>query len=110
MPYYSVQTGDTATAAANTEVVLTIAASSVVRHVLKAVDITYSAAPTNGLLTIEEGSGNVVRSFTIGTQTSFSKEFPSDGLILDRNVALVVRLSAGGSGVIGRINVTRSAG
>lgn len=110
MPTYPVATGDTATAAANTEVVLTVAAASYLRHVLKAVEVSYSAAPTNGVLTIEEGSGQVVRSFLLGTSTSLNREFPGDGLILDKNTALVVRLSAGGSGVIGRINITRSAG
>ena len=111
MPTYPVAIGDTATAAANTEVVLTVAAASYLRHVLKAVEAYYSGGtPANGVLTIEETSGQVVRSFPMGAQTSFVKEFPGDGLILDRNTALVVRLSAAGAGIIGRINITRAAG
>lgn len=110
MPTYPVATTDTATAAANTEVVLTLPAVSYLRRGLKMLEATYSAAPTNGVLTIEEGSGNVVRSYLLGTSTSFTREYPGDGLILDKNTAMVVRLSAGGSGVIGRINITPTAG
>lgn len=110
MAFYSVSTGDTATAAANTEVLLTVAANKIARHGLKQIHASYSGAPTNGVLTIEEGSGNVVRRYPFGTATEKTIDFPGDGLILDKNTALVCRLSAGGAGIIGTINITRTVG
>lgn len=107
MTSYDAAAANTATAAANTEVVITLAASANQQRALKQVMAHYSGAPTGGLLTIESPAATVVRRIPV-TTTERIVDFPGDGLRFPGNQAVVIRLSAGGSGVIGYLNITPS--
>jgi hypothetical protein len=94
-----------AEAAANTETVLTYAAVPGKAHIIRGVSFSYSAAPATGCtFTIEDGSGNVVQKWrpTSAGPGPITFQSPIGG---SANTALVLRLSAGGSGVIGTISV-----
>lgn len=101
---FRVTSADTATAAANTAVALTYAAVAGRQHVIGDLIVSYSGAPTGGNLKVEDGSGNTVFQVDIvaAGPTILPLELPRMG---SPNTALIVTLAAGGSGVVGKINV-----
>jgi hypothetical protein len=98
-------TGDVSAPASNTAAVITYAAAGAgVSHVISGIAWSYSAAPTGGNLTIEDGSGTTV--FTMDITSSGAGFIP---MVLPKrgtaNTAMIVTLAAGGSAVTGRVNV-----
>lgn len=94
-------TADTATAVANTAVTITYAAAER-RRVVWGVNGSYSGSPTGGKVQIKRGANVVWEAAITGTSFNFSFTKPIGGL---PNEALSVVLAAGGSGVIGIVNV-----
>jgi len=90
--------------AANTAAVVTVAAVEEEIHVVVYILLSYNAAPTNGRLTVVSGS-----------TTLLDQDITSEGLAPlpieagihngTKNEAMVVTLAAGGSGVIGNLEV-----
>ncbi len=74
------------------------------RHAWEEVSYGYSAAPTSGRLTIEDGSGNFVFQQVVGTAGPHRAEFTptTHGTA---NTALIFTLSAGGPGASGTLSV-----
>lgn len=103
---YEAQASDFATAAANTAVVITYAASKHGGQVIKEIQADYSATPTGGMVTITEG-GTTVRQFPV-TGTSRTITFADGGLRTGKNQAVVITLAAGSGSVVGYLNVTRA--
>lgn len=73
-------------------------------HVISGVAWSYSAAPTGGRLTIEDGAGVVVLDLDITTAGPDSVQFvpPKRGTM---NTALIVTLAAPGGAVVGKLNI-----
>jgi hypothetical protein len=94
---------DKATAAANTAVVLTYAALTGFQHVIKWLVVSYSATPTGGNLTIEDGAGTTVFDSHIPTAGPHVVEL-GEGLMGSEGTALIVTLAAGGAGIVGKVN------
>src|SRR5947209_7971219 len=97
-------TSDANLPASNTAAVITYAAGSAgVQHCLSGVAWSYSAAPTNGNLKIEDGSGNTIFSVDITAAGPGFIPFnpPKKGTAA---TALIITLAAGGTGISGKIN------
>lgn len=96
-------TADTATAAANTAVAITYTANANVRHAVKQIVVSYSAAPTGGNLTIADGAGTTVFdvAITAAGPTTITLDPPLSG---SYNTALVITLAAGGAAIVGKLN------
>lgn len=88
---------------ANLDAVVTLAATSGASHYIWRVDWSYSGAPTGGNLTITDGSATVFELDITAAGPGFV-EFPS-GRAGTPGAALVVTLNAGGTGVLGKVNV-----
>ncbi|HYV40101.1 MAG TPA: hypothetical protein VE988_30725 [Gemmataceae bacterium] len=97
-------TADVHAPSSNTAAVVTYAAVSDRRHVISGVAWSYSAAPTGGQLTIEDGSGNTVFQIDITAAGPGVVYFtpPKNGTL---NTALIATLAAGGSSVSGKISI-----
>lgn len=96
--------GDFATAT-NASAVVTYAADEYSYHSIEGVAWSYSGAPGAGArIQIEDGSGTVIFSedITASGPGLFSFE---EGLRGSRNTAFIVTLTAGGTGVVGKVNV-----
>jgi hypothetical protein len=94
---------DTATPAANTAATLTYAAAGAgVSHVLSGVYISYSAAPTAGVLTILDGATTVFAlDITAAGPLALTFARPIKGTA---NASMTVNLTAAGAAVVGRVN------
>jgi hypothetical protein len=94
-----------AVSSAGAAAALTWAAVPGQRHTLTSIFFSYSAAPASpALLTIEDGSGNIV----FETDVTASGAGPLDlGCILRGtvNTAMIVTLGAGGGSVVARLSV-----
>ena len=90
------------TPAAATNAVVTVAADAIRKHVIHSVEWSYSAAPTGGRLTIEDGAGTIIFDVDIiaGGPGGFS--FTRAG---SPNKALIITLFSGGGVVVGKLNV-----
>jgi hypothetical protein len=91
--------------ASNTNAVITYAAGAAgVRHCIGGVAWSYSASPTGGRLKIEDGSGNIVFDIDITAGGPGFVPFaqPLQGTAA---TALIVTLTAGGSGIQGKVTV-----
>lgn len=95
--------GDSATAAANTAVIITYAANVKERHVLGGVVSSYSAAPTGGNIKVENGVGSTIFQADIiaGGPVSIVFEPPLAG---SPNTAMIITLAAGSGTVVGKLN------
>lgn len=98
---------DKATAAANTAVVITYAAVPGFAHALHSIIASYSAAPTGGKVTIEDGAGTTVFEADITAAGPTTIPFPV-GLMGTKNTALVITLAAGAGAVVGKLNCQHS--
>src|SRR3990167_10859241 len=92
-PLIRLSTGQTATAAANTAVTITLTAVPNMKHRLSYVAWSYTAAPTGGRLTIANGSGNTVFDVDI-TASGPGALLPPD-LVGSPNTAVIITLAAG---------------
>ncbi|MCS6851766.1 MAG: hypothetical protein NZ700_11430 [Gemmataceae bacterium] len=72
-------------------------------HVLGGVAWSYSGVPLGGQLTIEDGSGRVVRRFDI-TEPGLDAIGFDPPLKGSPNTALILTLAAAGPGVFGKLN------
>jgi hypothetical protein len=90
--------------AANTAAVVTYAAVSDRRHGLSGIAWSYSAAPTNGNLKVEDGSGTTVFSMDI-TAAGPGVVYFTPPKLGSLNTALIVTLAAGGASVSGKVSV-----
>lgn len=99
-----VSADSTSTAAADTDVVKTYAAEAGIAHLIPAIIFSYSAAPTGGRLTIEDGTGNVVFDIDI-TAAGAGRVAFRPLLRGTANTDLIITLFAAGAAVVGKINV-----
>lgn len=90
--------------AANTAAVVTKVAVAATSHVITGVAWSYSAAPTNGRLTITD-AGNTVFDIDITAAGWGSITFPVPKVSAAVNTAMVVTLAAGGAGISGKVNI-----
>lgn len=99
-----VASGDYATGT-NAAAVINLASVGAGRnHVVTGINCGYSATPTSGSIKIEDGSGNVVFKAPITSAGNNTINFypPKIG---SSNTAMIITLAAGGSGVVGDLNV-----
>lgn len=99
----SVTTADSATAAANTAVVITYAAKDYGRHALVSLSWSYSAAPVAGGVKVEDGSGNTVFQLDI-TAAGPNSIIINNPMLMSENKAMIVTLAAGGGSAVGKLN------
>lgn len=95
--------GETPVAATNAAATKTYAAVARRSHVLIWIGWSYSADPTGGKLTVENGVGTTVFEVDITKGDPGALFFPD--LPMSVNTALIVTLAAGGAGVLGKLNV-----
>lgn len=93
-------TADFATAT-HAATVVTYTAVANGRHCLDKVQFSYSAAPTGGRLTVEDGAGNVVKDLTITAAGPLSVDL---SMIGTPNTAMIITLADGGAAIVGKMN------
>lgn len=99
---------DYVTAAANTAVNKTYAGAAGKRHCLSKIDWSYNGDPTAGALTVTSGGVTIYSiDITKGGPGPLSFANPIMG---EPGEAVVVTLAAGGSGVVGKLNVQHLLG
>ncbi len=100
-------TADITTPAANLAATITYAAAGAGRaHVLHQLDASYSAAPTGGRLTVQNGATTI---FDVDINAAGPQRFVFDPPILgSANSALTITLAAGGTGISGKLNAGRT--
>jgi hypothetical protein len=89
---------------AATAAVVTYVASATNRHIIYSIAYSYSAAPTGGRLTVEDGSGTYIFDQNISATGNGLIEFPG-GLQGSTNTAMIITLSSGAGAVVGKLNV-----
>ena len=89
--------------AANTAAVVTIAAVANQRHYLGYVVYNYSAAPSAGIILIEDGAGTTV--YSEPNATGPVRIFFPQPLRGSVNTAMVITVPAGGAGISGILNI-----
>lgn len=87
----------------NDAAVVTYAAVSGSKNSIEGVSWSYSGGTPTGSLTIEDGSGNVIFSEDITVAGPGFFNFST--LTGTVNTAMIITLAAGGSGVVGKLNV-----
>jgi hypothetical protein len=97
-PYYAVSP------TANSEAAVTVPASTDICLEIEHVGFSYDSTPTGGVITIESPSGTVLQKYYV--TTSGPGPVPMSGSCLKGAAGseIVVRLTAGGSGVNGSVN------
>ncbi len=91
-----------AVSGAGAAVSLTYAAVPGKRHVITGVHCGYDAAPTGGLLTIEDVSGTIIYRIPITAAGAAPINFPEPITTAAVNTALIITLAAGGGAVLGK--------
>jgi hypothetical protein len=99
-----VASGDYATGTNAAAIISLPAAGGGRNHVVTGITCGYSSTPTSGSIKIEDGSGVVVFKAPISSGGSNTINFypPKIG---SSNTAMIITLAAGGSGVVGDLNV-----
>ena len=90
--------------ASNVEAVITIAAVTGVSHEIEMVGFSYDGTPTGGVLTIESPALTVLQKYYVTSSGPGPIGLAGSCLKGSEGSALVVRLTAGGSGVSGSVN------
>lgn len=90
--------------ASNAAATITLAASGDNRHVLPRLVWSYSATPTNGTLTVTSG-GTTVLSVDIPVAGPGFLDLGERNELCSPGEEVVVTLSAGGSGVVGKLTI-----
>lgn len=98
-------TGFTGTAAAATAVVITLDANPTRGNILRQIICSYTAAPTGGRLTVEDGSGTIVFDVDIaaGGPTTIHFDPPLCG---STATDMIITLASGAGAVVGKLNVS----
>ena len=98
-----------ATAAANTAVVVTV--NGVVFQTLRLMSLSgsYNAAPTGGVLTVVVNGVTLIQA-DITAAGLFTIPLPDGGLVCQSGQNIVITLSAAGAAVTGRLNVSTQTG
>lgn len=91
-----------AVSVANTAVSITYAAVAGQRHRLTFLGYSYSAAPTAGRITITDGATTILDIDVSSSWEVFANLLPG-GIVGTVNSAMVITLSAGGAGIVGKI-------
>lgn len=86
---------------ANVAAVVTLVATSRMNQARRVI-WSYSGAPTNGMVTIEDGSGNIIRKWYITAGGPGSIPVSAFAAISNN---LIITLSAGGIGISGTLDV-----
>ncbi len=86
----------------NADAVVTYTAVPNGRHSIEGVSWSYSGTPT-GTLMVEDGSGNVI--FSEDITVAGPGFFNFGNLVGSINTDMIITLVAGGSGVVGKLNV-----
>ena len=87
------------TPAANTNAVNSIVANAAQRFIVHGIQWSYSAAPTNGRLTVSDGTTRVDLDITAAGPGAISCAIPCD-----YGAALTITLAAGGGTVVGKLS------
>jgi len=90
--------------AAATPAVVTLAATTGVRHIIHNIQWSYSAAPTGGRLTVVQGSTTIL-DLDITAAGPGGYNFTLTGAM---SAAIVVTLASGAGAVVGKVNVQSS--
>lgn len=98
----AVSAGDAHAPASNTAAVVTLAAAAGQAHILAGLVSSYDGSPTAGTLTITDGTTTFVWSVTAAGPAPVSFPVP---LRFAVGAGVTVTLSAGGSGVTGKLNL-----
>ena len=100
-------TADTATSSSNAAATITYAVITGMQHTVHSLIVSYAGGTALGSIKIEDGAGTTV----------FFADIPAAGLYViplsaplagSKGAAMVVTLAAGGSGVVGKLNVQHS--
>jgi hypothetical protein len=97
-------TADTATSTANAAAAITYAAAPGFQHGVHALVVSYAGGTASGSVKIEDAAGTVVFFADIPAAGIYSIPFPAP-LVGTKGAAMVVTLAAGGSGVVGKLNI-----
>lgn len=98
-------TTETSTSSANAATSITKAADANEVHALHSIACSFSASPTGATVSVSVGGSTVFSMYVVGTELLVDLDKPIYG---SKNEALVVTLSAGGSGITGKLNVQTS--
>ena len=93
--------------AANTEAVVTLLAAGSESVEIEAISFSYSDTPTGGVLTVESPSGTILHHWYITSGGPGPISFSGSCIKGAAGQSLVVRLTAGGAGIYGSVNVIR---
>lgn len=102
---YAKITSRTSTSSANAAATITLAANSDEFHAVHSIQCSYSAAPTTATVSVAIDGTTVFSMHVVGTELVIDLAKPIYG---EKGEALVVTLSAGGSGIVGKLNVQTS--
>lgn len=102
-PAYLGTTSDVATSTANADATITYSADPYGYHTIAGIAYSYTGTVTTGRITVENGSGTIVFDENIPAAGAGFFDF-KDGLAGSTNTAMIIKIYAGGSGVIGKIN------
>lgn len=103
-PAYLGTTADVVTSGSNADATITYSADPYGYHTISGIAYSYSGTVTTGRITVENGSGTIVFDETIPAAGSGFFDF-KDGLAGSPNTAMIIKIFAGGSGVVGKLNV-----
>lgn len=102
---YTKITTRTATSSANATAVVTLTADPNEFHALHSIQCSYSAAPTAATVTVAIDGTTVFSMHVVGTELVIDLPKPIYGAKGD---SMVITLAAGGSGIVGKLNVQTS--
>jgi len=102
-------TPSSATAAANTAVVLTINAVAGQSQRLTSLSFSYSAAPTAGSLTVVVNAVTILQ-LDVTAAGPVTVQLPDGGLECQSGQSVVITLAAAGAAVVGRVNASAYTG
>jgi len=102
-------TPQNATAAVNTAVTITVAGVAGASIRLAMLSWSYSAAPTAGRVTVQDGATTVL-DLDVGVSGFDQVPLPPGGIKMSVGNSCVVTLAAAGAAVIGKLNVATFTG
>ena len=99
-----------ATSGAGAAVSITLAADPLIRYILRALNVSYSAAPTGGRISVTDG-GTTVLDMDITAAGPLSIYLGEGGIQgIGKNRAMVATLAAPGGAVIGKVSLAYEPG
>lgn len=90
--------------AAATAAVVTLAADASRPNILSQIHCGYTATPTGGAITVEDGAGTTVWSLPLAGAGPYQFDFDPP-LCGTRNTAMIITLASGAGAVVGTLNV-----